>query len=87
MKIQFKTSIWTEIELDKANIDVKKLIGLLKADYELESSIAESMIGDEEIVYEPLYETEQMMSPRENDEATIEIRDDNHNLIWSNKKI
>ena len=79
MKIQYKCTVWAEIELpDDADID-----SILE---QLESGSSPDYLCDEyDTKFQYLIETESPIIP--DGESTIEVYDSEHKLLWSNKHL
>lgn len=82
MKLQVKVTVWQEIELnEKEGVSQEEVIDLLK-------TFGPSQLWDDEQErfapeWKNLVETEEYISVEENGGcSTMELYDDNHNLLW-----
>ena len=79
MFLTYKIEVWIKAELDnsltKEEIIVRLSNGLNPCE----------VLTDEILDYESLIETEEFLSPEENDnQSTIALCDDNENILWTN---
>ena len=78
MYVDVKESMWTRYYIDDEDFDVNNLADIEEGLYEVMANSYDP---------EPLYDTADSMTIAENDGfSTVELYDDNHNLIWSNGK-
>lgn len=86
MYIDVKYTIWQRAKFsDEANINI--VIEKLKAEHEFDKYNVPDVIHDDTygfIENEILYDTDEFMSPQENNAATIEVYNDKHECVWTN---
>ena len=83
MYIDYKTTIWQRIHLDNS-LTKEQILEIL---YNKEGTRDIEEIYDKcnGVKNEILYDTEEFITPKDNDGCnTIEFYDDNHNVIWNN---
>lgn len=82
MKVSIKSNIWTDYYI-REGVTLEDLIELLEG-----GSEGLYMHDDTIVTYrEDVYDTHHDMGINENGgDATIEIQDDEHNIIWTNEK-